>query len=121
MFVSSRSLFLDFLFSRATSSSIGRMMMIVVLRVRVSHLKHKWQHSSTLSCRYSTIQRCLLQNSPHPSLPLYPSFPISILYVAIYERLPLLMGDVNHRCAHKTKKHVHSTSCASAEEREDAQ
>jgi predicted solute-binding protein len=38
-----------FLFSR-TTSSIGRMMMmIVVLRVRVSHLKRKWQHSPTLS------------------------------------------------------------------------
>jgi hypothetical protein len=62
------------------------------------------------------MQKCLLQKSPPPSiylfLPLCPSFSISILYVAISERLPLLllMGDVNHRCANNMKKHVHSTT-----------
>ncbi len=56
------------LFSR-TTTSIGRMMMmmIVVLRVCVSHLKRKWQHSPTLSWRCCTMQKCLLQKSP----PLY--------------------------------------------------
>ncbi len=89
--------------------------MIVVFHVRVSHSKRKWQHSSTFSYDCSIMQRCLLQKSPHPSLPLYPSFSISILYVAIYERLLLLlMGDVNHRCAYKTKKHVH---CIRAEKK----
>jgi hypothetical protein len=49
--------------------------------------------------------------SIHPFLPFYPSFSVSILYVAISERLLLLlMGDVNHRCANNTKKHVHSTT-----------
>jgi hypothetical protein len=49
--------------------------------------------------------------SIHPFLPLCPSFPVSILYVAISERLLLLlMGDVNHRCANNMKKHVHSTA-----------
>jgi hypothetical protein len=61
------------------------------------------------------MQKCLLQKSPPPSiylfLPLCPSFSVSILYVAISERLPLLlMDDVNHRCANNTKKHVHSTT-----------
>ena len=107
------------LFSR-TTSSVGRMMMmmIVALRVCVSHLKRKWQHSPTLSWRYCTIQKCLLQKSPplciHPFLPLCPSSSISVLYVAISERLLLLllMGDVNHRCANNTEKHVHNTTRA---------
>ncbi len=115
MYVSPCSLFLDFLFPR-TTSSIRRMMMIVVFHVRVSHSKRKWQHSSTFSYGSSIMQRCLLQKSPHPSLPLYPSYSISILYVAINERLLLLlMGDVNHRCAYKTKKHVH---CIRAQKKE---
>ncbi len=62
------------------------------------------------------MQKYLLQKSPppsiHPFLPLCPSFSVSILYVAISERLRLLllMGDVNHRCANNMKKHVHSTT-----------
>lgn len=46
-------LFLDFLFSR-TISSIGSMMMMMMMIValRVSHLKRKWQHSSTLFLSY---------------------------------------------------------------------
>jgi len=63
------------------------------------------------------MQKCLLQKSPppsiHPFFPLCPSFSISTLYVAISERLLLLlllMGDVNHRCANNMKKHVHSTT-----------
>ena len=110
------------LFSR-TIATIGRMMMmIVVLRVCVSHLKHKWQHSPTLSWRCCTMQKCLLQKSPplyiHSSLFTHP-FSVSILYVAISERLLLLlMGDVNHRCANNTKKHVHSTTKREKIERE---
>jgi hypothetical protein len=47
--------------------------------------------------------------SIHSSLFAHP-FSISILYVAISERLLLLlMGDVNHRCANNTEKHVHNT------------
>jgi hypothetical protein len=117
------ALSLYILFSRTTT--IGRMMMmIVVLRVCVSHLKRKWQHSSTLSWRCCTMQKCLLQKSPPLSIYsslFYPSFSVSILYVAISERLLLLllllMGDVNHRCANNTKKHVHSTT----KKREDTQ
>ena len=88
-------------------------MMIVALHACVSHLKRKWQHSPTFSWRYCTTQKCLLQKSPplsiHPFFPLYPSSFISFLYVAISERLLLLllMGDVNHRCAHKLKNHIH--------------
>jgi hypothetical protein len=105
VYVSLRSLFLNFLFSR-TTFSIGRMMimMVVVLRVCVSHLKRKWQHYSSFSCRCSTMQRCLFPKSPHPSIP--PSLPIFFYIYSlrrISERLLLLlMGDVNHRCAHKT-------------------
>jgi hypothetical protein len=71
---------------------------------------------SFLSLQYNKeMSPSKLTPSIYPSLPLSPSsFPVSILYVAISERLLLLMGDVNHRCAHKTKKHVHSTSRASA-------
>jgi hypothetical protein len=90
MYMSSCSLFLDFLFSRATTSMGRMMMMIVVLRVRVSHLKHKWQHSSTLSCRYNTIQRCLLQNSPHPSI--HPSLLAHLLFPYLFFTSPYPSG-----------------------------
>jgi hypothetical protein len=56
----------------------------------------------------------------HPSLFTH-LFSVSIFCVAISERLLLLlMGDVNHRCAHKKKKkkHVHSTSRANAQKKE---
>ena len=109
-------------------------MMIVVLRVRVSHLKRKWQHSSTLflSLQYNTEIVSFKSHPIHlsllPSLSIFFFFPVSILCVAISERLLLLMGDVNHRCAHrrkekkkkkkKKKKHVQSTSRAKPKEKE---
>ena len=79
----------------------------------VSHSKRKWQHSSTLSSRCATTQEMsLLQKSPppyiRPSRSAHPFSYLSLLYVAISERLPLLMGDVNHRRAQKTRQHVRS-------------
>lgn len=70
---------LTFFFSRTTYIRMMMMMMIVALRVHVSHLKHKWQHSSTLSCCCNTIQRDVsFKSHPiHPSLPVRPS---SFLY-----------------------------------------
>ncbi len=137
MYVSLRFLFLDFLFSRTASLFYWK--------------KDDDDDDSCIACVRQSLETqmatffysflvvivqygdCLLQKSPHTCTP--PSlfihllfFSVSILCVAISERLLLLlMGDVNHRCAHKKKKkkkkkkHVHSTSRGKAKEREDMQ
>ena len=70
--------------SLSTTSFIARMMMMmmmVVLRMCVSHLKRKWQHSSTLAWRHRAIQNVSFRTQP-----LYPSIPSALTILFSYLR-----------------------------------